>query len=89
MWLRGEEEADRRVSGEAAVASLEQGAGAVDRQVADVHVTLTCPSCEGDTDEIQEGVCPACRYALLGGDLAPTEVLLAPSWSVRIGTASG
>lgn len=49
-------------------------------------VTLVCPSCDTVTDQIWDGVCPACHYALNGGDQAPDELLI-PTWEARLAVA--
>ncbi len=46
-------------------------------------VVLRCPNCEQATDTIRDGVCPECHYVLLGGDLAPDD-LLAGTWGARL-----
>ena len=48
---------------------------------------FVCPSCDGACRELRDGVCPGCHYTLSGGDRAPDDALLHPSWSARIDCA--
>lgn len=36
---------------------------------------FVCPSCNRDVDYLRDGVCLACHYTTLGGDLAPDDLL--------------
>ncbi len=58
-----------------------------DKKPSDVRAWLICPSCKERVSLITEGVCSDCRYTLLGGDQAPTDLLLWPRWYARLATS--